>query len=818
MATCSATFSHYNGTNPDSLHFYSNTSTGISSWLWNFGDGTTSTQQYPWHEFGAAGTYYVCLTVVDTQALPVHHAIRLLPGLLQPAAQCMDIMYLNADSIHFYPSVTTAVSYYWNFGDGTTSTKEDPFHTYAQAGTYNACLTVADSNGATCTWCDTVVYVGPNVPTCSAAFSHYALNGPDTLRFYCSAPHVASFSWNFGDGGTASVSNPEHIFTNPGTYYVCLSVLDSSGATCSSCDTVIIGTSSTTCNAQFSHYTLTNPDSLHFYPTGTPASSYYWSFGDGTTSTLQYPWHHYSGPGSYHVCLTIEDTTGAQCTWCDSVHIAGTTTTCNAQFVHYTITGVNVDSVHFYPTGPHASSYFWTFGDGSSISFFNPWHYYSSPGVYTACLTVVDSNGASCTVCDTVTVVASSSCNAQFSHYTIHNPDSLHFYPTGAPSASYYWSFGDGTTSTQQYPWHFYATAGTYYVCLTVADSAGLSCNYCDTVHVGVAPSCNAQFSHYALTGANIDSVHFYPTTTTAGNSYYWNFGDGSTSTSTDPWHRYAGSGTYYACLTVADTAGVTCTSCDTVYVGNPITCNASFSHYTIDSTSDSLHFYPTGTGGATYYWNFGDSTTSTLEYPWHQFSSHGVYYVCLTVVDTAGTTCTQCDTVQVGHSTFHVDSHHHTGNADSVQFYPSGSLAVAYYWDFGDGTYSSESSPLHIYPGVALYNVVLTAADSSGNISVSYDTVNTGATAVTEVEAANAVVKVYPNPMNDYAIVYLKNIAGVSTFRLYDVSGQMIYSKENLADGSFAINTKNISAGFYLYSVGDDTHTISQGKLMVIH
>ena len=273
----------------------------------------------------------------------------------------------------------------------------------------------------------------------------------------------------------------------------------------------------------------------------------------------------------------------------------------------------------------------------------------------------------------------------------------------------------------------------------------------------------------------------------------------------------------YYACLTVADTSGLTCTSCDTVYVGNPITCNAPFSHYTIDS-SDSLHFYPTGTGGATYYWNFGDSTTSTQQYPWHQFSSHGIYYVCLTVVDTAGTTCTQCDTVQVGHGNFAVTSHHHDSGADSVQFYATGSAASAYYWDFGDGTFSDENSPLHVYPAIAFYYVVLTAADTNGAISVSYDTVNTGATAITDVQATNRSVKIYPNPMNDFTTLYLKNTTGYSTFNLYDVTGQLVYHKDNLTDGNFIISTKNISAGFYMYALDDGSQLISQGKLMIIH
>jgi PKD repeat protein len=530
-------------------------------------------------------------------------------------------------------------------------------------------------------------------------------------------------------------------------------------------------------------------------------------------------WHLYSGPGAYHVCLYIADTAGVTCDWCDTVHVLGVTTTCNAQFVHYNLNGVNVDSVHFYPTGPHAASYYWTFGDGTSSPHQDPWHYYANPGTYTACLTVVDSSGQSCTTCDTVTVTAINNCNAAFNYYSMHNPDSLHFYSTGAPAASYYWNFGDGTTSTHSDPWHLYTSAGTYYVCLTVADSNGITCNHCDTVHVGPASTCSATFAHYSLNSTS-DSVHYYPTTPHAA-SYYWNFADGTTSTNMDPWHHYASSGTYYACLTVADSNGITCTSCDTVYVGAHLSCSAAFSHYSINNP-DSVHFYATGTGAVAWYWNFGDSTTSTSQYPWHLYSNRGIYYVCLTVVESSGATCTQCDTVHVGNGSFHVEADHHSGgnNPDSVQFNSNvfGSEAVAWYWDFGDGAYSSQETPVHIYASPGIYYATLTAADTAGAISVSYDTVNTGTTGVVTVQPTNAVVKVYPNPMNEFAIVYLKNVTGTATFKLYDVTGQMVYGKENMADGSFTINTRNIAPGIYIYTVGDSQQVISQGKLMVIH
>ncbi|MEO8151242.1 MAG: PKD domain-containing protein, partial [Bacteroidia bacterium] len=157
---------------------------------------------------------------------------------------------------------------------------------------------------------------------------------------------------------------------------------------------------------------------------------------------------------------------------------------CNAEFVHYSVS--NPDSVHFYPTSSNATSWYWSFGDGNTSTDHIPWHYYAAPGTYYVCLTIVDSAGTTCDWCDSVHVgYIPPPCNAEFAHYSISNPDSLHFYPTGSAATSWYWSFGDGTTSNDQYPWHYYSTSGTYYVCLIIVDSAGTTCDWCDSVHVG---------------------------------------------------------------------------------------------------------------------------------------------------------------------------------------------------------------------------------------------------------------------------------------------------------------------------------------------
>ncbi|MDH7516513.1 MAG: PKD domain-containing protein, partial [Bacteroidota bacterium] len=108
----------------------------------------------------------------------------------------------------------------------------------------------------------------------------------------------------------------------------------------------------------------------------------------------------------------------------------------------------------------------------------------------------------------------------------------MHFYPQSQTTYKrYQWSFGDGTGSSERYPWHHYASYGKYYVCLTVTDTtAGGTCvdTWCDSVSVAAPapPTCNAHFAHYATSHG--DSVHFYPQSQTTYKRYQWSFGDGT--------------------------------------------------------------------------------------------------------------------------------------------------------------------------------------------------------------------------------------------------------------------------------------------------
>lgn len=208
------------------------------------------------------------------------------------------------------------VSRSWNFGDGGTSTATNPSRTYAAAGTYNVALTVTDNAGATNTLTRAVtVTSAPNTaPTANFSFGTSGLTANFTDGSSDTDGSIASRSWNFGDGGTSTATNPSRTYAAAGTYNVTLTVTDNGGATNAITKAVTVTAPANVppvANFSFttSNLTATFTDSSSDSD-GTIASRS-WAFGDGGTSTATNPSRTYAAAGTYNVTLTVTDNGGA---------------------------------------------------------------------------------------------------------------------------------------------------------------------------------------------------------------------------------------------------------------------------------------------------------------------------------------------------------------------------------------------------------------------------------------------------------------------------------------------------------------------------
>ncbi len=207
------------------------------SYSWNFGDGGSSTTQNPSHSYSTAGTYTATLTVRDNASATASSTVNISLVASTPLSANVVAAPTSGQAplaVNFSGSASggiTPYSYRWVFGDGGTSTSQNPSHTYSIAGNYTATLTVTDSASSTNSKSVSITVTAatsPVVVTASAdptsglaplavAFSGTATGG--------TAPYT--YSWTFGDGGTANTQNPAHVYSAVGSYNATLSVSDS---------------------------------------------------------------------------------------------------------------------------------------------------------------------------------------------------------------------------------------------------------------------------------------------------------------------------------------------------------------------------------------------------------------------------------------------------------------------------------------------------------------------------------------------------------------------------------------------------------------
>src|SRR5882724_5436863 len=260
----------------------------IASYSWTFGDGGTSTVQNPSHTYAAGGTNTVTLQVTDNQgaqSTTASQSVTVTPANQPPVGNftfsCSGLT-CSFTSTSSDPD-GTITAYSWTFGDGATSTAQNPSHTYAAGGTYTVTLTVTDNQTATSAPASRTVGVTPpnQAPTASFTSSCSALTCSFTSTSSDPDGSIASYSWTFGDGATSTAQNPSHTYAAGGTYTVTLTVTDNQTATSAPASRTVgvtppnqppTASFTSSCSALTCSFTSTSSD-----PDGSIAS-YSWTF------------------------------------------------------------------------------------------------------------------------------------------------------------------------------------------------------------------------------------------------------------------------------------------------------------------------------------------------------------------------------------------------------------------------------------------------------------------------------------------------------------------------------------------------------------
>ncbi|WP_181391644.1 PKD domain-containing protein [Methanospirillum lacunae] len=412
---------------PMTIQFIDQSFSSTDLWyLWNFGDGTNSTDKVPAHTYTTAATYNVSLTVTDQydNASTASQSIQVpvTPGGLPNIDFTADITSGQYPlTVQFLDNTTTtwADSWQWNFGDGAVSSLRSPSHTYTTPGQYTVTLRAANVNGEGNEMTkENYIIVQNHPPVIAATADPMSGNFPLKVEFTAnatvnnktveqSAPLIKTWIWEFGDSSTTSEQNPTHVYETPGNYNVTVLCQLVDGVS-SQIDvgTIKVGPQP---YANFYWDYLDKDETccylVKFTDTSVGAASWNWDFGDGLTSIEQNPTHRFKEVGSYNVTLTIKDSSSATSIMTKTVQITSgyttptptpTPTPVPGQVIaDFTSKATATRTIAFtdVSTGEinGSTTWSWSFGDGTIASIQNPIHLYPTDGQYTVVLTV--SNG-----------------------------------------------------------------------------------------------------------------------------------------------------------------------------------------------------------------------------------------------------------------------------------------------------------------------------------------------------------------------------------------------------------------------------------------
>jgi len=503
----------------------------ITNWNWDFGDGSgTSAVQNDTYTYASAGTYQVKLSVTDANGCNNLYMDSVtvyeepIPDFSFPVGTiCMN------NPVAFTNTTTgesgSAVSWTWDFNGEGTSTDKDPDFTFLTPGNKTITLTSSIPGCANVTQQNIFII---EAPTTLFSFDN-ACNGQSTIfADSTTGNNLTSWSWDFGDGNNSSDQSPMHNYALPGKYVVTLAVSNNLGCTTIKVDTVynhavpvisfINDLPCSTASIQFTDQSIVEDANI---------VSWEWDFGDGTTSTVQNPQYSYNQMGDFTVQLKAFSQFGCV----DSIQSVITILqgpevdfrwdkVCEGEATSFT------DLTNSF--GKPITNWTWLIDD---ILFTeqNPQYIFQEADTFTVQLGVTIDNLCAQTIFKDIIVETPTP--TSFDYFESCVEDSTTFVDTTpAVIESWKWRINGapkGTSSTLT----THLIPDNYSISLTTTSFNGCITNI--TESIDIVGSLTAQYSASTKYGAVPLNVQF-SNQSTGTNSYLWQFGDDTDSTSNE--------------------------------------------------------------------------------------------------------------------------------------------------------------------------------------------------------------------------------------------------------------------------------------------
>ncbi|MFO7868977.1 MAG: PKD domain-containing protein, partial [Bacteroidales bacterium] len=722
----------------------------IVDWSWDMGNGFVSSEQNPTTTYSTTDPVDVSLTV-STATCSNTLAKTVTP---HPLPVVTPVYEQGCTPLSVTPNipVESNVLYQWDFGDGTSSTAKNPTHIYTNSTSaiaeYTLALRARSSYG-----CRDSVFSEIRVyPESRADYSvsDRKICSGEEIVFTNESQNAVQYQWDFGDGTQSVAQNPSHVFENTtGTavfYPVTLTVWSSQSCIDSVTQFITVYPDPVfpvTLNTD----AACHPATINF-ETESGGQTYYWDFGDGTSTNGSNSMHHtFQNPGltdeQFEVNVIVTDNFGCIAETTETITVfASPIADFSVPYSHMCAPELLSIENNSY----NVADYQWDFGDGNTSAEASAIveHTYENltenTQTYNLQLAVVSPSGCLDTLEQEIDVYPN--IHADFTPNPVSgcSPLLVSFTNQSVGAHGHYWDFGDNMFSTQAHPNHVYShtnfTPTDFEIEYVAVSTYGCS----DTVRksVTVKPLTQADFTPSHTTVCSEDEISFQNNSIN-GYDYLWDFGDGSTSVAENPTHTYVNTqenaALYTVKLIVTSIDGCTDTleRLITVYpipeISVTLDKSASCSPAEITLTTES--------GAQSYFWDFGDGeTTYASSSIRHTYINQDVvdkeYTASVLVRTKEGCEATAEEQLTVYASPIADFSTSSTTLCAPMELSITNNTfnAETYYWNFGDGDVSYSANPTlsHIYENASddekQFDLQLTAESSNGCVDVAYENI----------------------------------------------------------------------------------------------
>lgn len=460
-------------------------STGFATYLWEFGDGNTSTFIDPIHTYKAFGKYKVKLTVTSNWGVSKDTTIEIevfeIPDIqftVKHACEDENLTILNNTKIS-----SGTISYVWNYGDGTGGNTGAASHNkmYAKPGGYTITLK-ATANG-----CESVATRNANqfarptadfeaTPDCIGSVTQFTNTSKIELN------EKIGSNWWFGDGEVGTLNDPGHVYTTAGAKSVKLRAISQFGCADSITKNIVIKDGPI---AGFTYDKACNVDPVNFTNTTSEPSGltviYAWDFGDGNNSTQKSPSHKYPGLGTYPVQLLATADNGCTSTFEEQIRVL------IQPVADFEVADVCSDETAIFVNRTEAAgsvTYKWYFGDGDSSDHVAPTHLYpTTTQSYGVRLLAFVQDGCTDEITKTLNVHEAPDCGFTFTQSQADRTEFTFTPDNPNYSGEYIWTFKGSGNSTEKSPTKkFEYTETQYQVYFRIKTDDGCDCVDSSTV------------------------------------------------------------------------------------------------------------------------------------------------------------------------------------------------------------------------------------------------------------------------------------------------------------------------------------------------